>query len=61
MLASVHYASNIFGSKGPRKMEVYVPDPAKNPTTVPDRDLKEHWEKEPEKFVQLLNKPPKWN
>ena len=42
-------------------MEVYVPDPAKNPATVPDRDLKEHWEKDPNSFVQLLNKPPKWN
>jgi len=61
ILSSVHYASNIFGSKGPRKMEVYVPDPAKNPATVPDRDLKEHWEKDPNSFVQLLNKPPKWN
>lgn len=61
ILASVHYASNIFGSKGPRKMEVYIPDPKVNPLLIPEKDIKEHWDKEPEKFVPLMNKPPKWN
>ena len=58
-LASVHYESNLFGSKGPRVMNVYVPSCCKE--AVRESSLKELAKKEGDRVTHLVNKPPRWS
>lgn len=70
-LALVNYASNIMGSRGPRKMRVVVPrvNPVDNSCFVvqPKDDSEEESMSGMLKsntmtnLIQLMNKPPKWN
>ena len=69
-LALIHYASNMFGSRGPRKMNVCIPrvDAGTNrrvefrPTKDDGGSMAELLKAgRMEDLVQLINKPPKWN
>lgn len=61
-------ASNVFGSRGPRKMRVFVPRVFPDNTRAdfqPASDkeglLASVNKNETMNVVQLINKPPKWN
>lgn len=67
-LASCTYASNVFGSRGPRKMKVHVPrvGPDNVRRSFQPLNDKETMHAsiergEEDDMVQLVNKPPKWN
>lgn len=67
-IACCTYASNVFGSRGPRKMRVFVPRVFPDNTAavfqpVADRDsmLQVIGRNEMDNVVALINKPPKWN
>lgn len=61
-------ASNVFGSRGPRKMRVYVPRVFPDNTRATFQPLADKDSilgmvnrNETMNVVQLINKPPKWN
>lgn len=67
-LAVVNYASNVMGSRGPRKMRVAVPRVLPDGRRVvfqPDRDEDGMMSKlktgHTQDMFTLVNKPPKWN
>lgn len=67
-LGVILYASNILGSRGPRKMRVAVPSVKvnlksnnKNSKNLDHTLLKRFKKKETENIMELLNKPPRWN
>jgi len=66
-LGVINYASNLLGSRGPRKMKVAVPKVADGrPVSFqPDNDEDSMLAKFKAGYVQdmqlLINKPPKWN
>lgn len=71
-LGAVMYAPNVLGSRGPRKMQVVIPQvddgntmiKPKNPGGVPFQEgdmlqhIKDHSFKD---LVHMINKPPRWN
>jgi tubby-related protein 1 len=65
----VTYASNVMGSKGPRKMRVCIPrlDPSDgtsavfSPTSEEDSMVSKFKAGHTEQMESLINKPPKWN
>lgn len=71
-LGSVMYAPNVLGSRGPRKMQVVIPQvddsntmvKPKNPGGVPFQEgdylqrIKDHSFRD---LVYMINKPPRWN
>ncbi len=64
----MNYASNVLGSRGPRKMKVAVPKvlpDGRSVTFQPDRDEDSMVAKFKAGYIQdmalLINKPPKWN
>lgn len=69
-LGVVNYASNVLGSRGPRKMKVAVPKVLNDGSNrrimfQPDRDEDNMMAKFKAGYIQdmqlLINKPPKWN
>jgi len=66
-LGVINYASNLLGSRGPRKMKVAVPKVADGRPVLfqPDNDEDSMLSKFKAGYVQdmqqLINKPPKWN
>lgn len=67
-LAMVTYASNVLGSKGPRKMKVCVPrvsDGGKRqvfkPTTATSEMAVSMKANDMSRLVYMINKPPRWN
>lgn len=63
IIGNVHFESNSFGVKGPRRIHVYVPNPSQKRVPSEDEtDLKECFEKlSRDFFCELTNRPPRWN
>jgi tubby-related protein 1 len=63
-LATVEYETNIFGTNGPRKMRMYMPDAdseAEFRQLHEDWDLKAEFEKGNPRVRRFMNKAPRWN
>lgn len=67
-LGCVIYASNVLGSRGPRKMKVAVPALKKDgnrkvfrPTKKADELLSRFKDRDMNDVIELINKPPRWN
>jgi tubby-related protein 1 len=68
-LGMVLYASNVLGSRGPRKMKVCVPRVAAStnerlvirPLSKEEEISTKCKEQDHESLVFLINKPPRWN
>jgi len=67
-LGCVLYASNVLGSRGPRKMKVAVPAVDKDgsricsrPTRKGDEILTRFKDRDMTNVIELVNKPPRWN
>merc|ERR1719258_386051 len=68
-LALVTYASNVLGSKGPRKMKVCVPkvNPSNNqrvefkPLGADGEMVQQFKADDRSQMVYMINKPPRWN
>lgn len=64
--ATVHYETNLFGMKGPRKMTVYIPSIKPDGSLVEYKPLKEDLAQayqagRREGITKLINKPPRWS
>lgn len=66
-LSSVQYETNLFGLKGPRKMQVFLPGLTDNDGIAALKSNKsgdgliEMNKKDPNKVITFRNKLPKWN
>ena len=68
-LAAVMYASNVLGSRGPRKMKVVVPKVrgdgvtriAQRPMKKREEMLSRFKDDDTSEMVVMMNKPPRWN
>ena len=67
-LGCVIYASNVLGSRGPRKMKVAVPALNRDgtrvvcrPTKKADELLSRFKDRDMKNVIELINKPPRWN
>lgn len=67
-LASIMYASNLLGSRGPRKMKVCLPEVKEDgsrvvwrPTRKSDEMIQRFKDQDMTGLIKLINKPPRWN
>ena len=68
-LGAVMYASNVLGSRGPRKMKVVVPKVrgdgvtriAQRPMKKREEMLSRFKDDDTSEMVVMMNKPPRWN